>query len=291
MKCAIIGFGYWGKIIKKYIDESDFFELCDIYSKDKNSENLDSFLNKTQAEAIFICTPVSTHYEVTYKCLTYNKHVFCEKPFVLDEEKTNYLFKLADEKKLKIFVDYIYLFSNSIIKIREILTESSNIERINIEMAQFGKFYDDVGVIESIGVHMLSVLCSLYNYSDMEIINIYGVKTFKKQIVELNICIKCKNIEVNIFLSLISAVKKRIINVFAKEFSLCFDMMSKETVSYLKFSNDISDSMLSTYSFDETNNLKNVIIAFENQIKQNVFINKNIVINTEKLATDIKRKI
>ena len=28
IKCALIGYGYWGRIISKYLNNSDYFELC-----------------------------------------------------------------------------------------------------------------------------------------------------------------------------------------------------------------------------------------------------------------------
>ena len=32
MKCALIGYGYWGKILETYIHKSDFFQLKYIYA-------------------------------------------------------------------------------------------------------------------------------------------------------------------------------------------------------------------------------------------------------------------
>ena len=31
MEVAVVGYGYWGKILKKYLDENDLFKVVGIY--------------------------------------------------------------------------------------------------------------------------------------------------------------------------------------------------------------------------------------------------------------------
>ena len=35
MKVGLVGYGYWGKIIRTYIDKNDNFELIKIYTLEK----------------------------------------------------------------------------------------------------------------------------------------------------------------------------------------------------------------------------------------------------------------
>lgn len=77
------------KSAKKYFDD---YELK-FYSTDLNEflENID---------AVYIASPVDTHYEYTKQCLLHGKHVLCEKPFVLKKSEAVELFEIAKEKNL-----------------------------------------------------------------------------------------------------------------------------------------------------------------------------------------------
>ena len=69
MKVALIGYGYWGKIIRSYIEQDDNFELVKICTLEKEQKqdhfyvnDLNEITENPNIEAAFICTPVSTHF-------------------------------------------------------------------------------------------------------------------------------------------------------------------------------------------------------------------------------------
>lgn len=87
MKAALIGYGYWGKIIEKYICDSTYFDLAAVCSPELDNngiytKDLEKLMYDPQLEAVFICTPVSTHFDICKKFLESGKHIFCEKPTV-----------------------------------------------------------------------------------------------------------------------------------------------------------------------------------------------------------------
>ena len=53
-----------------------------------------------EVEAIYIATPNTLHYENCKLCLEQGKHVLCEKPFTIDPEQAQQLYRLAEEKHL-----------------------------------------------------------------------------------------------------------------------------------------------------------------------------------------------
>ena len=53
-----------------------------------------------EVEAIYIATPNTLHYENCKLCLEQGKHVLCEKPFTIDPEQAQELYRLAEEKHL-----------------------------------------------------------------------------------------------------------------------------------------------------------------------------------------------
>lgn len=104
MKTILIGNGYWGRIIKPKL-----YELTNLQSVIGSKENLDEILENYKIDFAFICTPTKTHYELVEKCINKNINVFCEKPFTGDFNKAKKLYDLAKEKKVKIYVDNIFL--------------------------------------------------------------------------------------------------------------------------------------------------------------------------------------
>lgn len=53
-------------------------------------------------DLVYIATPHSHHYQHAKLCLEHNKHVLCEKPFMVNADQAEELMKLAESKKLLI---------------------------------------------------------------------------------------------------------------------------------------------------------------------------------------------
>ena len=75
------------KFSKKY--EIDAFEsLAELYQK---------------SEIVYVASPHETHYEYVKDALEHDKHVICEKPFVLSKEQATELFELAKQHNRILF--------------------------------------------------------------------------------------------------------------------------------------------------------------------------------------------
>jgi len=105
MKTILIGNGYWGSIVQKKLKEHTQL-LYVVNSKD----NIDYILEKNDVDYVFVCTPTETHYDIVKKCISYNKNVFCEKPFTGDLFKANELYDMAQKNDVKLFIDNIFLY-------------------------------------------------------------------------------------------------------------------------------------------------------------------------------------
>ena len=99
-KVGLLGLGYWGKIINEKLEN-----FCDVkftcQSKDTYIDKLDS------VDWVVISTPNDTHYEIVKKCLWSGKNVFCEKPLTLTYEQSEKLFRIAEMRNVKLYVDDI----------------------------------------------------------------------------------------------------------------------------------------------------------------------------------------
>ena len=103
VRIGLIGYGTWGKILYKKLEN-----FCDIKftcrSKDTYLDKLDD------VDWIVISTPNDTHYEIVKKCLWAGKNVFCEKPLTPTHEQSEKLYKLAEIRNVKLYVDDIQNF-------------------------------------------------------------------------------------------------------------------------------------------------------------------------------------
>ena len=115
IKIAIIGAGNvvknfhlpaWKKIkgvkIVSIVDKklSKARLLAKKYKINSFYKNIDSLFKKQSFDAVDICTPNQEHKKNIIFSLKKNKHVICEKPFVLDLKSFNKIGHLAKKNKL-----------------------------------------------------------------------------------------------------------------------------------------------------------------------------------------------
>jgi len=72
--------------------------------------DLGTCLRSEDADAVIICTHTHLHYEMTKLALMHNRHVFVEKPFVLDEDQGEELLSVAKQKGLILMVGHVVRF-------------------------------------------------------------------------------------------------------------------------------------------------------------------------------------
>lgn len=72
-----------------------------------------------KVEAVLICTPSPTHYELTKKLLEHNIHVYIDKPIAMNLKETKEIVQLAKEKKLIAMVGFNRRFAPAIAGLKE----------------------------------------------------------------------------------------------------------------------------------------------------------------------------
>lgn len=73
--------------------------------------SLEDMVNSTEINVLHILTPPVYHYSNATLAIKNNINVLIEKPMVLRAEEAFNIYKLADEKKVSVCVDYIHLFT------------------------------------------------------------------------------------------------------------------------------------------------------------------------------------
>lgn len=289
MDVALIGYGYWGKIVQKYIEESSNFNIKYICSKELKINS--RFINDIQVviddpeiEAIFLCTPVDTHFELCRIFLENGKHVFCEKPTVKNYDDFIELEKLSLINQKILFTDYIYTVSPSINYIKEHIDEIGRLKYIAGRIEQYGNFYKNDSVYEILGVHLISAILYL---TDEEISSIE-----KQDNISIENCLighiffKLESgCEVNIECSLLSTEKVRKLTIYGECGFIEFSMNTKPSVRIMKYvtiGHKVEITNEECNDFDENNNLSIVIDKFSRYITEkdytsNLLLSKKVL--------------
>lgn len=174
VRVAAIGCGYWGPNVIRNLDQTDGFELrrvCDAdrdaldrvavrYPRAIRTAQLDDVFGDAKVDAVYLATPVSTHYDLVKQALLAGKHVLVEKPLATTTERAEELADLATAGRLTLMVGHTFVFSPPVRKVKELISSGQvgPIYYIETSRVNLGLFQKDVGVLWDLGPHDLSIL-------------------------------------------------------------------------------------------------------------------------------------
>lgn len=177
MKVGVIGYGYWGpNVVRNFSMHHDCEVVCiaeprlDRINVAKRAcptatllQNHDELISEPNIDAVAICTPVSTHYELAKACLLNGKHVLVEKPLATCTEEAEELIQLAESKGLCLLVDYTFLYTGAVRKVRELVRngELGRMNYIDSTRINLGIYQSDVNVLWDLATHDLSIIYHL----------------------------------------------------------------------------------------------------------------------------------
>jgi UDP-N-acetylglucosamine 3-dehydrogenase len=179
VKIGVIGVGKWGKNHLRVLNEIDC-ELIGIsdadFSKKELSEksNIKFFSNYPdllkEVDCVTVAAPTDLHFKIVKKCLESGKHVLVEKPIADTSEKAKQLVELADKNDLILSVGYIYRFNNSIIRLKEIISEIGKIQYITCRYIHSTKPpRTDSGAIINLSIHPIDILNFITNTKPVKV--------------------------------------------------------------------------------------------------------------------------
>ncbi len=290
MKCVLIGYGYWGRILERYIKESIFFELSGIYDPLlENKLEMTEILTDESIKCAFVCNPIEEHYSAVKLLLEAGKHVFCEKPLSKDYKESIELFEIAKKNDVTLYVDYIYTNSPSINKIKEMKGVLGKVLYIEANINQFGKFYESDDVFDVLGVHLISSINYILD-KNIKVEKIIVKKENSRKIIESgSIVFLAENIAGIMNCSMLSYEKERKIIFTCEKGIIVFDMLNKKTVKVIEHIEkdwNFEENLVFEEKLDEGNNLKYVLEEFYNYVISKKS-NKKIAIEVAKVIEQI----
>lgn len=285
-KVALIGYGYWGQKLYKYLQHSEDFHLEHVFFrslKDLSEGNIkreyggefvssmELIMGDKTVPNLIIATPVKTHYSLTKQALLNSKNVFVEKPLSPDPLHCKELLELANEQNLKLETDYTFTYSEALLATQRMVKEGAigNIESISIARKQLGRFLE-YDVYTLLGTHCLSILDMFTpikgcNFYPKPLMNNKGVTT------AANIYFESTNgaCKGNIDVSLHSPKRENKVTIYGQKGTITYDTGAANTISsvcYPRFQpkekNKVEITEEKVYTSDENHNLRLALIHF-----------------------------
>src|SRR3984893_1509706 len=115
IRTAIIGTGFMGRVHLEALRRVEFVDVAAIASRELASakrlgagfgvetavDDYRKLLNDVTIDAVHICTPNATHYQMAKDALLAGKHVLCEKPLSISVEEAQELVDLSQQRSLR----------------------------------------------------------------------------------------------------------------------------------------------------------------------------------------------
>ena len=235
----IIGFGYWGPILARNFQSSQHFNIysiCDSLSLNLNKakniypnsiyyESYKKALNNPKIDFVIISTPTNTHYKIAKMALYKKKHVLCEKPLSLKLKEVKDLVNLSKKNKKFLFVDYPFVYSESVSYIKKIIKNKKLGKALIYEsIREKAPYRKDTNVIWDLGIHDFAILQYLINKVPLRF-KVNSSKTkynYKSDFANIHLYYK-NNFTAFIKLNWASPIKIRLIKIYFEKGLLIYD--------------------------------------------------------------------
>jgi predicted dehydrogenase len=169
-----IGCGYWGPNVIRNLDSLPDVQLrwiCDVdeermravaarHPAARTTSRDADLLEDPTTDAIYLATPVSSHFELARRALDAGKHVLVEKPMATDLAQARELQSLAEARRRTLMVGHTFVFSPPVRKVKELIEagQVGDIHYIETTRVNLGLFQKDASVLWDLGPHDLSIL-------------------------------------------------------------------------------------------------------------------------------------
>ena len=172
---AVIGSGYWGKnLVRNYHQLGALRVICDKnetllaqfkekYPDVETCSELDDCIARDDIEGLVIATPAETHYAMAKEALMSGKHVYVEKPLVLDIPEGEELIEIAADNNKTLMVGHLLHYHPVFVQLKQ-LAFSGALGRINYiysNRLNLGKIRREENILWSFAPHDISMILAL----------------------------------------------------------------------------------------------------------------------------------
>ena len=172
---GVVGTGFWGenqvRVLRQQNESCRLLGICDLNEKRAKEvgskygipwySDLERFLQLPGLEAVTICTPTHTHFEVASSTLEEGKHVLVEKPMTGNRDQAEKLVKTAGKAGRKLLVGFIERFNPGVGLVKEMLERNEAGEVIlatGRRVTRWPVRIGDVGVVKDTAIHDIDIM-------------------------------------------------------------------------------------------------------------------------------------
>lgn len=248
-RIGIVGIGHLGsrhlKVYSELAQKVEIIGVCDLKAERtvKLAEHYKvPFLSDHRqligkVDAVNICTPTESHFELARAFLDKKIHTFIEKPISTTIEQADELIALAQKNRLKLQVGHIERFNSAFVSIKHFMHKPLFIEchRLN----RFPNRSLDIGVVMDLMIHDIDIVLGLIRspIKDIQAIGV-NVLTPLEDIASVRISFE-NGCVCNLTASRISDEVMRKIRIFQTDTYISLDYVKQEAFIYKKHRDQI----------------------------------------------------
>ena len=235
----LVGFGYWGPILARNFQSNLIFKIHAICDTNKNNikkaKNIypNSFffndyrkaIRNSNVDIVIISTPTNTHYKIAKFSLENMKHVMCEKPLCLKLDEVKKLVSISKKNKKFLFVDYPFIYSESVNYIKKIIKKKTLGKPLIYEsLREKAPYRKDTNIVWDLGIHDFAILQYLTNdVPKSSSLSIFKSKNkYKSDFANINLFYK-NNFRALLKMNWGSPIKIRLIKIYFEKGLLIYD--------------------------------------------------------------------
>jgi UDP-2-acetamido-3-amino-2,3-dideoxy-glucuronate N-acetyltransferase len=172
---AVIGTGYWGKnLVRNFHQIGALKMICDkneavlrtLQAQHPGVETayaLTDVLKRNDIQGVVIATPAETHFFLAREALLAGKHVYVEKPLVLNEAEGRELIETAEKRGRVLMVGHLLQYHPAFLKLKELVFsgELGRIDYIYSHRLNLGKIRREENILWSFAPHDISMILAL----------------------------------------------------------------------------------------------------------------------------------
>jgi predicted dehydrogenase len=171
---GVVGLGYWGPNLLRVLVEMPDVRVkwvCDLdrerlgrfllrYPTLATTRHVDALFEDPEIDAVFLATPVFTHFDLAARSLRAGKHTFVEKPLAPSGELAERLRLLAEEQDLGLMCGHTFIYSPPVRALKRMLErgELGVVFFVSSSRVNLGLHQPDVSVVWDLGPHDFSIL-------------------------------------------------------------------------------------------------------------------------------------
>lgn len=175
---GVVGVGFWGKNHARVFSELERAQLAGVCDIDSNRvteiakmygaaphTQLEDLLENASIEAVSICTPTTTHYDIALEVIKHGKHVLVEKPLVSNAKEARRLIEESEKRGVNLMVGFIERFNPGVRGIKRLVKDDVLGEVILASARRVGRWpkrIGDVGVVKDTAIHDFDIMRYLF---------------------------------------------------------------------------------------------------------------------------------